>query len=197
MCVSADGKYSHSGACVGDENGNTSNSYYLDDNTVNGILANSNSSVDTTQLVLQSGTQWDEYLAQPNIMYGDNTPLKREGWTARKDKFQGRGNQGVKEEHIHVKSPNGDIYVQKDTGEPSHKNKALSDPPNWVKKELQKKFGWDWDGKANDWYEKQLQNTPSTQNIIPVVPGPIPMPEMPIPEIPFPEFPIPEFIPIF
>jgi RHS repeat-associated protein len=81
---------------------------------------------------------------------GGITIQLKNGWTARKD--AGKPSTKTKT-HIHVIKGNKE-YSQNIDGSP-HDGDDSSGPPNSVKKEINKKIGWDWDAKAKSWSRHQ------------------------------------------
>ncbi|MGO4549245.1 RHS repeat domain-containing protein [Paenibacillus sp. 2TAB23] len=79
---------------------------------------------------------------QAGYLFGKNIDLGA-GWTYRKDP----GDDGTAtQDHIHVNGPNGKHWSQNKDGSMHDKAKnSPGEPPNWVKKDLQKKAKWGWD----------------------------------------------------
>ncbi|WP_314305407.1 RHS repeat-associated core domain-containing protein [Brevibacillus parabrevis] len=153
-CVSVDGKNAHGGGC------NNSTSKYLgDDITGDPIISNGK----LTGYIgisgpgtLEGTNYWDSYGYVPglgSIRFGKEFDMGVKGWSVRFDKgMAGTATQ----DHAHVFGPKGQEWSQNTDGSPHDQNRnSPGDPPNSMKKELKKKFGWDWDAKAKAYNDSQ------------------------------------------
>ncbi|CAM3662237.1 hypothetical protein EDM52_08400 [Brevibacillus invocatus] len=153
-CVSADGKNAHGGGC------NNSTSKYLGNDLTGDPIISKGKLTGYIGIngpgTLDKTNYWDSYGYVPglgSIRFGKEIDMGVKGWSVRFDKgMVGTATQ----DHAHVFGPKGQEWSQNTDGSPHDKNRnSPGDPPNSMKKELKKKFGWDWNAKAKAYNDSQ------------------------------------------